>query len=79
MATMQMASLVDTGNGVINPRIFSDEEIYRQEAGADFRPLLAPALPRDADSQTPATSSPPTWAKTRCWWCATAPARSAPS
>jgi len=30
MAT-QMASLVDTGNGVINPRIFSDEEIYRQE------------------------------------------------
>ena len=31
MATMQMASLVDTDNGVINPRIFSDEEIYRQE------------------------------------------------
>ena len=31
MATMQMASLVDTDNGVINPRIFSDEEIYQQE------------------------------------------------
>ena len=31
MATMQMASLVDTDNGVINPRIFSDGEIYQQE------------------------------------------------
>ena len=31
MATMQMASLVDTETGVINPRIFSDEEIYQQE------------------------------------------------
>ena len=31
MAMMQMASLVDTDNGVINPRIFSDEEIYQQE------------------------------------------------
>ena len=31
MATMQMASLVDTDNGVLNPRIFSDEEIYQQE------------------------------------------------
>ena len=31
MAAMEMASLVDTGNGVLNPRIFSDEEIYRQE------------------------------------------------
>ncbi len=31
MATKQMASLVDPENGVINPRIFSDEEIYQQE------------------------------------------------
>ena len=31
MATAQMSTLVDTENGVINPSIFSDEEIYRQE------------------------------------------------
>ncbi len=31
MAATQMATLVDTGKGVISPRIFSDQEIYRQE------------------------------------------------
>ena len=31
MATTQIATLVDTENGVINPQIFSSEEIYRQE------------------------------------------------
>ena len=31
MALAPMATLVDTENGVINPSIFSDEEIYQQE------------------------------------------------
>ena len=31
MATMPMAALVDVENGLLNPRIFSDEEIYQQE------------------------------------------------
>ena len=31
MALAPMATLVDTQNGVINPSIFSNEEIYQQE------------------------------------------------
>ena len=78
MATMQMASLVDTDNGVINPRIFSDEEIYQQELEQIFAVAGSCSAMRRR-FPTPATSSPPIWAKTRCWWCATVPARSARS
>ena len=55
MATMQMASLVDTGNGVLNPRIFSDEEIYQQELEQIFARCWLFLCHESARFPTPAT------------------------
>ncbi len=73
MAT-DTGSLVDADRGLISRRIFIEPEIYEAEQRQIFaRCWLFLCHHSQVGSQ--AISSPRIWARTRSWWCVTAPAR----
>ena len=63
-----LKSYVDPKNGLISPHIFSSQEIYELELERVFgRTWLF--LAHESQIPKPGTSSPPTWAPTRCSSC----------
>ena len=78
MVITNVNTLVDAERGLISPRIFSEHDIYQEELQQIFARCWL-FLCHEPRFPTPATSSPPTWARTRCWSPATVRARSTPS
>src|SRR5579884_3424071 len=70
-------ALVDAERGLVSRRIFIEPEIYEAELARIFARCWL-FLCHDSQVRGPAISSPPIWAKTRCWWCATAAGRCTP-
>ncbi len=68
--------LVDSKTGLVSRRIFIEPEIYREELERIFARCW---LFLCHESPSRAISSPPIWAKTRSWWCATPPGWCTPS
>ena len=61
---MEIKSLVDPEGGLVNRRIFADREIYELEREHLFARVGSISATK-ARCPVPATSSPPTWEKTR--------------
>ena len=62
----ELTRLVDSDTGLLSRRIYQDEDIYQQELENVFARCWS-FLCHESQIPNPATSSPPTSAKTRSW------------
>ena len=63
--SVDVSGLVDVETGLLDRAIFTDEQLYLQELRRVFATELAVPGARRTSSTSPATSSRPTWARTR--------------